>query len=63
MELGSSKPMPDALQAITGQRNIDVQPLLNYFEPILTWIKKENKKRGEFVGWEKPKSGVCKPAG
>jgi len=55
--LGSSKPWPDALEVITGQRNMDAGPLLRYFAPIYDWLKEENKKSGEYVGWETTEKG------
>ena len=47
--LGSSKPWQDAMQAITGQRKMSVKPLLDYFQPLMEWLKKQNKE--ENVGW------------
>lgn len=55
--MGSSKPWPDALEVITGQRNMDAGPLLSYFAPIHNWLKEENKKSGEYVGWESTEKG------
>lgn len=58
LELGSSKPWPDVLEVITGQRNMDAGPLLRYFAPIHDWLKEENKKNGEYVGWETTEKGT-----
>ncbi|XP_065220101.1 angiotensin-converting enzyme-like isoform X2 [Planococcus citri] len=59
LRLGSSKPWPDAMQILTGQRIMDAGPLLRYFAPIYEWLKEENKKSGEYIGWE-PSQRVCK---
>ncbi len=55
--MGSSKPWPETLEIITGQRNMDAKPLLNYFAPIYEWLREENKKSGEYVGWEMTEKG------
>lgn len=52
LQLGSSRPWPDAMEALTGQRNMDASGVLEYFEPLYDWLKEENKRTGEFVGWE-----------
>lgn len=49
LELGSSKPWPDAMEAITGQRGMSAQPLVDYFTPLYHWLKEQNKE--ENVGW------------
>ncbi|GFN78640.1 angiotensin-converting enzyme [Plakobranchus ocellatus] len=48
LQLGSSKPWPDALEQITGQRQMDAQPLMEYFQPLLQFLEKEN---GNDYGW------------
>lgn len=52
LQLGSSKPWTDAMELLTGQREMDAGPLLNYFRPLYEWLKIENKKTGEYLGWE-----------
>ena len=38
LEMGASKPWPDALEALTGERRIDASALVEYFEPLKTWL-------------------------
>lgn len=57
LKMGSSKPWPDAMEVITGQRNMDAKPLMRYFTPMYEWLKEENKRNGEYVGWDVPKKG------
>ena len=52
MRLGKSVPWPDALEAITGQRRMDASALREYFRPLETWLREENARTGEAVGWE-----------
>ncbi|KAL2078213.1 hypothetical protein ACEWY4_025898 [Coilia grayii] len=51
MKLGFSKPWPDAMFDITGQRDMTAEPLMEYFEPLITWLEAENKKNNEVLGW------------
>ncbi|VAV97574.1 Peptidyl-dipeptidase A precursor, partial [hydrothermal vent metagenome] len=49
LELGASKPWPDALEAFTGTREMDGTAMISYFAPLMDWLKKENK--GKSCGW------------
>ncbi len=49
LALGASKPWPDALQALTGERRIDGGALLEYFAPLQSWLQDANK--GRTCGW------------
>ncbi|XP_053309980.1 angiotensin-converting enzyme [Spea bombifrons] len=51
MKLGNSKPWPDAMELITGQRNMSASSLLKYFEPLTNWLIEQNRKNGETLGW------------
>jgi hypothetical protein len=54
LKLGASKPWQDAMEAMTGQRDVLATPLLNYFEPLMEWLKTENAKNGDYIGWDLP---------
>lgn len=49
LRLGGSEPWTLALERVVGARNMDVRPLLKYFDPLLSWLKLQNKN--SFVGW------------
>jgi len=49
MEMGQSKPWPDALEALTGQRQMDATAILDYFAPLKKWLDEQNKGLKE--GW------------
>ncbi|WP_339706011.1 M2 family metallopeptidase [uncultured Sphingosinicella sp.] len=49
LEMGASKPWPDALQAFTGSRQMDGKAMIAYFQPLMTWLEKQNK--GKTCGW------------
>ncbi|XP_008492997.2 angiotensin-converting enzyme 2 [Calypte anna] len=50
LELGSSKPWTEALESVTGDKYMNAQPLLHYFEPLYKWLQKNNS--GRFIGWK-----------
>jgi peptidyl-dipeptidase A len=49
LEMGSSKPWPDALAAVTGQREMDATAILDYFAPLKEWLDQQNE--GRECGW------------
>jgi len=49
LAMGQSKPWPDALEAITGQRQMDATAIRDYFAPLQKWLDEQNK--GKPVGW------------
>jgi peptidyl-dipeptidase A len=49
LEMGASKPWPDALEAFTGTREMDGSALVSYFSPLQTWLKEQNA--GQQCGW------------
>lgn len=52
LQMGSSKPWPDAMEVLTGQRVMDASGLLEYFKPLHDWLKVENERTGEYIGWK-----------
>ena len=49
LAMGCSRPWPDALEALTGQRQMDATAILDYFAPLKAWLDQQNK--GKPVGW------------
>ena len=49
LAMGQSKPWPDALEVLTGERQTDGGALLEYFAPLKQWLDEQNK--GKKVGW------------
>ncbi|HEY9554702.1 M2 family metallopeptidase [Allosphingosinicella sp.] len=49
LEMGASKPWPDALEAFTGTREMSGEALLEYFAPLSAWLKQQNQ--GKQCGW------------
>jgi peptidyl-dipeptidase A len=51
LSLGQSKPWPDALDVLTGQKEMDASALADYFAPLKAWLDEQNKKNNYPVGW------------
>ncbi|XP_062548667.1 angiotensin-converting enzyme-like [Armigeres subalbatus] len=51
LSLGSSKPWPDAMEILTGERKMSADAILEYFQPLYEWLVEENKFLGAHVGW------------
>ncbi|MGZ8369601.1 MAG: M2 family metallopeptidase [Caulobacteraceae bacterium] len=49
LEMGKSKPWPEALAAFTGEKDIDASAITEYFAPLNVWLTKQNK--GQSCGW------------
>ncbi len=49
LQLGASKPWPEALAVLTGQRELDAGALLEYYEPLRAWLRQQNS--GQKCGW------------
>jgi len=49
LAMGASKPWPEALKEVTGEDRIDASAMVEYFQPLLDWLKEQNK--GEKTGW------------
>jgi peptidyl-dipeptidase A len=49
LAMGASKPWPEALEALTGERQLDANAIADYFAPLKTWLDEQNK--GSKAGW------------
>jgi peptidyl-dipeptidase A len=49
LALGASRPWPEAMALVSGEREADARALLEYFEPLSRWLDEQNK--GEACGW------------
>tara|TARA_R110000751_G_scaffold24143_3_gene66189 strand:- start:6101 stop:7966 length:1866 start_codon:yes stop_codon:yes gene_type:complete len=50
MEMGASKPWPDALESFTGTREMDGSAIVEYFDPLMVYLKQENADQS--CGWD-----------
>ena len=49
LELGASRPWPEALETIAGTREMDATAILDYFAPLAVWLDEQNQ--GRACGW------------
>jgi peptidyl-dipeptidase A len=49
LEMGMSKPWPDALEAFTGAREMDASAIVEYYAPLMEWLAEQNRDRQ--CGW------------
>ena len=49
LEAGQSEPWPVTLEKLTGTRAMDASAIIEYFQPLLTWLAEQNK--GQQCGW------------
>jgi len=49
LEMGRSRPWPEALEALTGSPEMDATAILDYFAPLQAWLDEQNA--GRQCGW------------
>jgi peptidyl-dipeptidase A len=49
LEMGASRPWPEALEVVTGQKQMDATAIVDYFAPLKTWLDQQNQ--GQKCGW------------
>jgi len=50
LEMGKSRPWPEALKALTGSSDLDASAILDYFAPLQQWLDQQNA--GRQCGWK-----------
>jgi len=49
LAMGASKPWPEAMKMMTGEDRADASAMVEYFQPLLAWLKEQNKNAK--TGW------------
>ena len=49
LSMGQSRPWPEALEALTGSKQMDATAILDYFAPLSKWL--DGQLAGQAVGW------------
>ena len=44
LEMGASRPWPEALASVSGERRMDASALLEYFAPVHRWLDEQNRR-------------------
>ena len=45
LAMGTSRPWPEALKAMTGEDKMDATAIIDYFAPLKTWLDEQNKQQ------------------
>jgi peptidyl-dipeptidase A len=54
LEMGKSKPWPEALKAVTGEDKMDATAMLDYFAPLKAWLDEQNRELAKTDASVKP---------
>lgn len=49
LQAGASDPWPDTLEKLTGTREMDASAIIDYFQPLMGYLQKQNE--GRSCGW------------
>ena len=49
LEAGSSQPWPETLEKLTGTKEMDASAIIDYFQPLMGYLKEQNE--GRSCGW------------
>jgi peptidyl-dipeptidase A len=61
LQMGQSKPWPEALKALTGETKMDAGAILEYFAPLKKWLDEQNAAAGAKTGWKTPADPLAGP--
>ncbi|MCL1112678.1 M2 family metallopeptidase [Shewanella basaltis] len=51
LEMGASQPWPEALNVVTGTKQMDAKAVLDYFAPLKVWLDEKNTEANRQCGW------------
>lgn len=49
LSMGQSRPWPEALEVMSGQKQMDATAIIDYFAPLKQWLDQQNQ--GQTCGW------------
>ena len=52
LKTGSSRPWPEAMEAITGSPDMNATALIMYFQPLIDYLEEQNAINGDVLGWD-----------
>jgi peptidyl-dipeptidase A len=59
LAMGKSRPWPEALEAMTGEKQMDATAILDYFAPLKKWLDEQNRLSGAKPGWDADSRAVA----
>jgi peptidyl-dipeptidase A len=54
LEMGLSRPWPEALKKLTGEERMDAGAMMEYFAPLKKWLDEQNTANKAEPGWTTP---------
>jgi peptidyl-dipeptidase A len=51
LAMGKSRPWPEALEVLTGEKQMDATAILEYFAPLKKWLDEQNSASGAKLDW------------
>jgi peptidyl-dipeptidase A len=51
LSAGQSRPWPETLKLMTGEDHVDASAMVEYFQPLLTWLREQNAASAAKPGW------------
>ena len=51
LKIGRSRPWREVLKEFTGKSDISVEPVKEYFKPLIQWLEKYREEKGYEIGW------------
>jgi peptidyl-dipeptidase A len=51
LAMGASRPWPEALYTLTGEKQMDATALADYFAPLKAWLDEQNRRNHYPAGW------------
>jgi len=51
LSAGQSRPWPETLKLMTGEDHVDASAMVEYFQPLLTWLREQNANSAVKPGW------------
>jgi peptidyl-dipeptidase A len=49
LSMGQSRPWQEALETLTGEKQMDARAIVDYFAPLRQWLDEQTK--GQPIGW------------
>ncbi|KAK0396922.1 hypothetical protein QR680_001913 [Steinernema hermaphroditum] len=56
MMQGASINWLEALEQITGDKELDAKPMLDYYAPLISWLSNTNEHDEMYLGWDGPET-------
>lgn len=59
MSLGSTKSWHDVIAKVLAKPDLSASAILEYYAPIIDWVKALNKENNVKIGWNESKKSKC----